>query len=147
MECWYQIPPKRHFKTIKQIPLFAQKRYFILWGTLFIFLDAPGSRPRSQYIFLIHNRQLSILFSLHKCAYCTIFSNYQSQNTPSNTPPNSSHFPLFPIYFPSSTALHPSPLPGAHFSLTKTLQNTPLYPLLHTPSNHLLFHQKYLKMA
>lgn len=78
-------------------------------GRTFHFWHVPGSRPSHQYIFLIHNHQLSILLSLHKCAYCTIFSNHLSQNTPSNTPPNSSH--LYPTHTHFLHPLHSILLP------------------------------------
>ena len=60
-------------------------------GRTFRFWHVPGSKPRSQYIFLIHNHQLSILFSLHKCAYCTIFSNYLPQKHTTKS------IPFFPL--------------------------------------------------
>lgn len=55
------------------MPLFAQKRLFPM-GDTFHFWGIPGSRPRSQYIFLVHNHQLWISISLIPYTFCTTIS-------------------------------------------------------------------------
>lgn len=81
--------------------------------------------------------------------YSFIFNSKQFPTIPQNTSPiGSQHYYFLPFLIcPINNFLTLLPYPGAHFPLTKLLQNTPLYPLLHTPINHSLFPLKYLKMA
>lgn len=106
-------------------------------GHTFHFLGIPGSRPNPQYIFLIHNHQLWILFSpilytLSTTIHTIIPTKYQTISY--------SQISKYHSYFLSrhsiSLSTIYSPYPGAHFPLTKISQNTLLYPLLHTSITH-----------
>ena len=116
-------------------------------GHTFHFWDVPGSRKKPQYIFLIHNYQLSILFSIILYTSCTaIYTIIPTKYQPI------SFFQIskYHSYFPSRHSIYNLLHTRVHFSLTKTLQNTPLYLLLHIPTNSSIFFQntkKWLKIA
>ena len=137
----------KRFIQLKQNPLFAQKRDSVPMGHTFHFLGIPGSRPKPQYIFLIHNYQLWILFypilyTLSTTIHTIIPTKYQTISY--------SQISKYYSYFLSRHSISLSTIyspPRVHFSLTKISQNTPLYPLLHILTNLSIFHKKYKKMA
>lgn len=144
MENCFRYHKNRYFIQLKQIPLFAQKRLFPIWGTLFIFWMIPAATeaPSTSFLFIIANYEFYFLL------FIIYFAQYFSQKCQSLpiitiflTLQNLPFKPLKSLFSPSN---HPYP---AHFPLPKISRNALLYPLLHTPTNHLSFHQKYLKMA
>nr|DAG35440.1 MAG TPA: hypothetical protein [Bacteriophage sp.] len=91
-------------------------------GRTFHFLDVPGSRPSPQYIFLIHNHQLSILFSFIIYTFRTTISTKIPIHP---ILPNFLISPIYPAPALYHTLYHLLPSPGT-FSLDK---NTPkIYP-------------------
>ena len=110
------------------------------WGHTFHFLNVLGSRPRSQYIFLVHNHQLWISISLIPYTFCTTISTKipTSSNNHNLSPINS----IYPFYLF---------LPRVHFSLTKISKKyIPILSPTYTYKSLIflsLFHQKYQKMA
>ena len=114
-------------------------------GDTFHFLDVPGSSRSHQYIFLIHNYQLWILFSpilytLSTTIHTIIPTKYQtisySQISKYHSYFLSRHsISLSTIYSPSQGTLFPD-------------KNIPKYTPIPSPTyihNSLIFHQKYLK--
>lgn len=99
--------PKQALYSIKANTAFCTKAAFPN-GDTFHFWGIPGSRPRSQYIFLVHNHQLWISFSLILYTFCTTIST--------KIPISFNHHNLSPINSICPFYLF---LPGVHFSLTK----------------------------
>ena len=55
-----------HFIQVKQIPPFAQKRYYPHMGDSFHFLDSSRQQAEAQYIFLIHPQEITISLNLYR---------------------------------------------------------------------------------
>ena len=113
--------------------------------SIFWTFPAAGRAPSTSFLFIITNYEFHFLqLSIH-------LAQYIAQQFPQNI--NPSHSPKSPNITLISPSQHSitlstlSSLPPGTFSLIKISQNTPLYPLLYTPSNHSLSHPKCLKMA
>lgn len=120
-------------------------------GRTFHFSRRSRQQAEPQYIFLIHNYQLWILFSpilytLSTTIHTIIPTKYQ---TISYSQISKYHSYFLSRYSISISTIY-SPYPGAHFPLTKISQNTLLYPLIHTSITHsfsIKNTKKWLKIA
>ena len=115
-------------------------------GHTFHFLGIPGSRPKPQYIFFIHNHQLWILFSpilytLSTTIHTIIPTKYQTISYSKI----SKYHSYFPSRYSISLSNQPySPTPGTLFPDKNIPKYTPIpsHTYIH---NSLIFHKKIPK--
>lgn len=119
---------------------FEHFRHWMGWGALFIFWTFPAAAeaPSTSFLFIITNYKFVIF-------HITIqFAQQSPQKLPFFQPlSNLPNLHLIPSRH--SITLSTFPLPGVYFPLTKISKKHTIYPLLHVPTNHSLFHQKIPK--